>query len=715
MSCTRVATRDRIWHMDLPAWSSIVDDEEEDVREAKRQKSSHTFEEIPNISLVETQVDKFDEQYASQQTGGIGYLYLDAFTEALDTVLENEGELFIAEELSIFDTFRKLSVDAQKLYVRLFLRRRNQWFCSNKLGQYREVHDIEAAMRELASDSRFGTQISDSDDCLDIVLSMFTTEELKNLAKLSNYNKFKGNRDDMIRELKTRSDKQTCLTFTSTGLSLKYNACGKREFQGSKLMANALDILGFCLTLSTEAVKVFERAHLVFYRSSSYSDISLGKLILAKVSKRNFADYCVFRSTEVFRTRDELLRYESALHLQEEVDKMFDTNLTAQLDTAYTLLAPVYDLWLESQEMQNELADAGRDHYLIRFTASWVYTRLVYKFAFVLCRLARHVEAHKMYAALLRQKVYRRGKRGDWYQRKALIENTYFAKDPKERRLWKQTSLATCEMGLQDPDTHLIYHYDLQKRIVRLERDLRVLPKDKHCFDHVKLKQPTKRTFYGIRKSEPEIGKKTIWLLEDQTEGSVEDMCLSNYKKEGWKGYHTEGGIIKTMFAYLFWDIIFSPVLFVFETPFQNAPLDLGTDAFFLSRASLINARLTEIANGNAKKIIQTVYDREYVRKTECVGLDWRFDIEEIIEAVECMGGNSLSPICRMFCEDYQHRSSGMPDLFLWNYEKKECLFAEIKSENDRLSDTQRLWIDLLVGAGIGVELCAGLDAATVA
>ena len=33
-------------------------------------------------------------------------------------------------------------------------------------------------------------------------------------------------------------------------------------------------------------------------------------------------------------------------------------------------------------------------------------------------------------------------------------------------------------------------------------------------------------------------------------------------------------------------------------------------------------------------------------------------------------------------------------------------MFAEVKSENDRLSDTQRMWIDVLSGAGVKVELC---------
>ena len=33
-------------------------------------------------------------------------------------------------------------------------------------------------------------------------------------------------------------------------------------------------------------------------------------------------------------------------------------------------------------------------------------------------------------------------------------------------------------------------------------------------------------------------------------------------------------------------------------------------------------------------------------------------------------------------------------------------MFAEVKSANDRLSDTQRLWIHVLTGAGVKVVLC---------
>ena len=61
-------------------------------------------------------------------------------------------------------------------------------------------------------------------------------------------------------------------------------------------------------------------------------------------------------------------------------------------------------------------------------------------------------------------------------------------------------------------------------------------------------------------------------------------------------------------FGYLFYDILFTFVPNVFQTPFQTCPLDLHTDAFYMSRASEINHRLVDIANGEAERIICEVH-----------------------------------------------------------------------------------------------------------
>ena len=135
-------------------------------------------------------------------------------------------------------------------------------------------------------------------------------------------------------------------------------------------------------------------------------------------------------------------------------------------------------------------------------------------------------------------------------------------------------------------------------------------------------------------------------------------------------------------------------------------PLDLHTDAFFPSRVSEINRRLAEIGNGNAQSLVQEVHDREKDKETCVVGLNWAFEIDDLLEIISCFRGEALATICKVMAQEYQQRGGGIPDLFLWHPVNKEVMFSEVKSENDRLSDTQRLWIHVLSGAGIKVELC---------
>ncbi len=100
------------------------------------------------------------------------------------------------------------------------------------------------------------------------------------------------------------------------------------------------------------------------------------------------------------------------------------------------------------------------------------------------------------------------------------------------------------------------------------------------------------------------------------------------------------------------------------------------------------------------------MYEKEKERQTCVVGVDWGFEIEDLVEIVECFDGEALSTICKVMAQEYQQRGGGIPDLFLWDKGRGSVMFAEVKSENDRLSDTQRLWIDVLSGAGVKVELC---------
>lgn len=75
----------------------------------------------------------------------------------------------------------------------------------------------------------------------------------------------------------------------------------------------------------------------------------------------------------------------------------------------------------------------------------------------------------------------------------------------------------------------------------------------------------------------------------------------------------------------------------VFETAYQMAPLDLWTDAFYVGRAGMINERLGEIGQGKFLDLMKAVDARERPRQTLCAGVNWAYEIEDLLQVAEVM------------------------------------------------------------------------------
>ncbi|KAI0295461.1 hypothetical protein BC826DRAFT_1104212 [Russula brevipes] len=161
---------------------------------------------------------------------------------------------------------------------------------------------------------------------------------------------------------------------------------------------------------------------------------------------------------------------------------------------------------------------------------------------------------------------------------------------------------------------------------------------------------------------------------------------VSSAKRLGYKGYHCEGRIVTTLFGLLFWDIIFAPIPEAFET--QTASLDIFEDTFYHAREELIETRLYEICDGNARNIIGRVDNEHRERGTWCLAVRWDlFPREGVLEIAECFKGEALACLCRVLCEDYAQ-------LQVW----------EVKGPGDKMQENQKLWIDVMQRAVVDVE-----------
>jgi fanconi-associated nuclease 1 len=678
--------------------------------------------------------------------------------------------------------------------VRLFLRKTSAWHRISRLGYHEDIADLPTGAKCLQnrrslpkssakvtanpgecvppeSLSLVGTfTFADASEVdistLDEASSLLNLDELKLVAKEA---KVQGkNKGDLLKALRRMSQQQSSLRWSgqkrydskqsssvddsddeekepeqtavlpgcdgeTTGCQSPVNQENRNGFFISKI----LTIVGPCIRLSLQTLMLFERVHLVFYRSTEWTEKSLTTIILARISRRNFPQYIISRSTNIFASRSVLLEFEAALRTQFRMDSILEFNGPPGqkgFDEVLTIFDEVYPRWrllLESeQRKEDHIYEIGEGAYLRRFSPAWVYTRIVHKACYVLGRYKMHEREWQVLTELLDQRLFHAARRGAWYQRRAILEEHYMAAIKpissvgdlhQQKQYWRRVSLNTCEHGLQDKDCHVIYHYDLQKRVQKLEKGLKLAKREQHDFGHALLRQPKEINVTGIRvqkeismpkktnqSEEFRKNTKTIWIDEREGGGecSVESMCLSWYREQGWRGYHAEGGIMRTLFAYLFYDVLFTYIPNVFQTPYQTCPLDLHTDAFYPSRSSEINRRLVEIANGNAERLIREVDGRERQNKTCVIGLSWDFELNDLLQIVSCFDGTALATICKVMAQEYRQRGGGMPDLFLWNPERKQVKFSEVKSENDRLSDTQRLWIHVLTGAGIEVELC---------
>ncbi|CAE6399184.1 unnamed protein product [Rhizoctonia solani] len=606
------------------------------------------------------------------------------------------------------------------------------------------------------------------------LLECLSVEELKLMGKrLKIPSKTKSAREELMNAILRSTSTQTTLPFAIVskaprssskkdgndwrGLFPFKQASGKTQnmpLQERRIRDLCSETYGSCFRLLNGVAQVLHLVSVVYFRSTEQSEANSIMLsaILSLSGKRNYPTYEYKRTGDVFPTRTDLLRFIEVSLLLNEVENLlagvglprgvkFD-RLKASQD--------VIDIWETHRDRWNSLVaylkdKAHRERGLERFEEGYLLTRLAYKAADCFGALKQYDLEAKLLEALLRQTRWRRGKRGHWYDRLALIYTRYMGGGDANLRQAREYLLT----ALQDDLVSIGSRPMLLRRLQRLEKQLR-LPLDEQYVGEGDLKVATETQIEGTRIYTPQTSTvppkgiaskvassaailmhlsgspssslslgsnnqgpkhtgKTIWAGEEG-EVNVETFALEHYVRLGFKGFHSEGTIVLTLFGLLFWDILFAPIPGAFETPYQSAPLDLVHDSFFGSREEIINARLEELRSipGAACQIAKDVYLREREREPWCVGVRWDLfeQEEELVEIIDCLGGPALAAICRLLAEEYGSRRGGVPDLFIWNATQKTCKFIEVKGPGDNLSETQKVWIDVLLSAGVDVEVC---------
>ncbi|KIY50727.1 hypothetical protein FISHEDRAFT_56908 [Fistulina hepatica ATCC 64428] len=623
----------------------------------------------------------------------------------------------------------------------------------------------------------------------------------------------------------------------------------RKTSQETRLRQMVLDKLGECIWYFSDGEALLTNWIDIQLTSSSTEYPQPNEIMLPALltcfRKRSYANFDVDRTTVVWQSREILLEYERALDLHARISELEDEDMRSSPAAAATgLVPPVKRSFTappgspkvsaspdiqpqqaadgqDDEEEKNESQRARRarqvrafaeEHRILetwrelletkrwedthivrtpgfeRFETGYIYTRMASKLAGCMGPLKEFQLEVDILNELLGQCYWRQRSRGDWYNRRALVQQRHIAMRGRKAGRPAKLTLARDWLleALHDERTGTVHRPVLVRRLYEVETKLEI-PEEEQSSSHIdtmrmaqqvdvvgvrvwespekeiekdkdrdkdkgkddgedkKSEQSTKglqrqgmvpipsvlnciSAYFPVVKAAkapaPELSKATVpqkqnvkldpvsasktpplpntsnnwkWKGKSLWQGRggdsvyVEIFALQQYEDDGYKGFHSENMVLTTIFGLLFWDILFSPVPGAFVTPFQVAPLDLVEDSFYFARKTLIDKRMEEIRYGDAKEILLR-HDNTYRdTNTFCTG---------------CLGGDALCHVCKLFCDDYRGRRSGMPDLIVWDIKRKECRFVEVKGPNDRASETQQRWFDSLLAANIQVDLC---------
>ncbi|KAF9400427.1 hypothetical protein BGX21_004336 [Mortierella sp. AD011] len=785
-----------------------IECEGEDTLEAKIKFEDMLDLALPNERIKHLEEDNKDPDMLLPTQFRWKTVYVAAFELALDTVLPEEAFLFTDEEHSLFETYRALEG--------LLMDQRAIDDPEEALGML-TMDELKILARRIGIAEKLSGKQRDNALLEKIVdISVFQRLHLV-FNRTQEYTEKPILTGAILAKIGQRTFPSYEITRTNTVFRnrdelLKFEAAIKLHFDLSEMIESAMG--------PGRAATVYVRDGDQEVKSGANSNASRKSSTLKSSAKK-------YLETEGAGTDSKAD--------QEEKDPEQERRRLEVMGTYEKVIQEAENIrcaWREYIATETEMSKKSPNYFLLRFSPE------LRAFAF----LKRFEEESILLHELLDQHIYSLGKRGGWYERLALIKSNYAF----QKRLGKKEALQVCMTALRDKHVHTVDATLIQARIIRLESELKVPFRDRHDFSYLTLRKAQTRILTGERlntpgtaapsyasshpysyipnsmgsSSHPIAQQRPLWRNIDGSDCCVEELALSYYGTLGYKGHHSENSILATLFGLLFWDILFSPQPGVFETPFQTAPLDLRTDAFYLQRQEIIMDRIDNISRSklisdemevcavgatqrNCGVAVEEVLEREkpfvgeareeegeeeeellinlrrqqqdakprsqrrlvshelmdsvmfekkiqqellqdaeqyseerqaeilweeclarkrkecfYLdllqkhddlyrgKKTFCVGVNWTFTKEELLEIAECIGGPALSEICKILAQEYGKRCSGMPDLCCWDYKKKLVKFVEVKGPGDRLSSKQQVWIDLLESLGVDVELC---------
>ncbi|KAJ2648413.1 hypothetical protein IWW40_003948 [Coemansia sp. RSA 1250] len=571
--------------------------------------------------------------------------YLEIFDRILQTVMQSEKHLFSEVEQQTLETFSKLDHHSRHLYTRIFMRKQ-AWLRISGLN-YGEQVVMEQSCKLLSAQAS-GSQPflitgEKLDSCKDAV-SLLLLPELKTMARARGIKQVNSKTKEALCVDIIKSTKQRTVTSF-----FRKNTSDSAQHRQAELIQQILKTTGPLVHLHPETADLFERVHMIFFRSATHlgDNNTMRDAVLANIGQKRFPKYQVVRSSDLFASRDDVVRYKALVEVgyAMEVLLTYSVKEIEQHQQGWNLYLEHRQEWhglLKSLKQQPAAKDCGTeqmslDYWRRHFTPGWALARIVERGARFAANLKQFADERDVLESLLSQDSYCLHKRGGWYERLVLLYTTHLkpkqlkskAADLGQQHLYQARD--TCIRALNDVHVNRISLHAISRQLHAIENklDLSADQQANHSRLCVEWQPVQERVFYGMRINNTMRRGPSMWDGPDGVPCSVEQLALWRYRDLGFTGVHSENAMITTLFGLLFWDIIFYPLPGMLDTEYQSQPLDMNSESFYFSRHTIIEQRLAEISDTNCyEQIIPEIYAREH--GSECIGISWDLSCEQL-------------------------------------------------------------------------------------
>ncbi|KAE8749921.1 hypothetical protein FOCC_FOCC003390 [Frankliniella occidentalis] len=615
-----------------------------------------------------------------------GPYYYEAFCFMIKKVCENSEytHLFLdSEHKKLKEVYH--SREEFQLYVRL-MNRKDKW---NRCSDIK-YNDISANLTPhfdyLESQGFISCDLKD--EKIEDILSLLKLEELKTVCSTFKVKKEKLKSKTISALVAMQKSQPTILGMPSP------------------LLKSVVAVLGRCVKLNMEWRRVFRRCILLFSLFHSHEDLdklcSEQALLLLQVKLGNMvlplADKSNLPSHKVFETRDQLIRFEEAKELKQSLSYAMEVK---NFDEVQELVRKIMNQFAALRKLTSETQYILQlPKFLHRFCAGTVYAVALTQSIEALKQARQYQMAIDVLDLLNDQTTYCPDYKGKWMLNKATI----FHVNLKELVKASNVLYAALRRKSLFNSVDRMHLHERAEKIIKLKKNgLSNEQKQRLQNEMDPPHQAPEAVEISARayiSSKPGLKKVYIRDTEDGKEFmSVEETVIAHYKSLGFLyGIHDEGSTISSLCMLSLWHHIYDTTIpGVFQSPFQEKPLDWGKKIFYELRKDAIETRLANILAQDVPTIAKELSN---IREENCLKssvINWdRLERLDIQKFLECVSIPTFVAITRRLIEDFKCNRSGFPDLVIWSPPQKQCLFVEVKSPNDVLSTVQCLWLDFL-------------------